>query len=215
MTLRRTFPNVLIVEGKDELRVLPELLELAGIPWPKGAEPVRIDEQSGIENILAPAFLEASLKASGVQAVGVVVDANGDPASRWEQVRNRVQASYPEFPAELSPAGAIHTMADKPRIGVWLMPDNVRTGMLETLLLALRTGDPVLHDHACDATHRARGLGAPFRDVHREKAELHAWLAWQDPPGRQLHDAVRARALPPAPPVTDRFVAWFRELFRV
>lgn len=42
MTLRRTYPRVLVVEGKDELRVLPELLELAGLPWPKGDEPVRI-----------------------------------------------------------------------------------------------------------------------------------------------------------------------------
>jgi hypothetical protein len=77
----------------------------------------------------------------------------------------------------------------------------------------LRVGDPMLHDHARDATSYARRLGAPFRDSHREKAELHAWLAWQDPPGRQLHEAVRARALPPAPPVTNAFVAWFRHLF--
>ena len=95
------------------------------------------------------------------------------------------------------------------------MPDNVRTGMLETLLLALRVGDQALHDHARDATGHARTLGAPFRDSHREKAELHAWLAWQDPPGRQLHDAVRARHLLPAPPVTDPFVGWFRQLFEL
>jgi hypothetical protein len=215
MTLRRTYPRVLVVEGKDELRVLPELLELAGIPWPRGAEPVRIEEQDGVDNILAPGFIETTLKASGVTAVGIVVDANGDPTSRWEQVRDRLAASYPGFPVELPAIGVIHEEADKPRIGAWLMPDNVRTGMLETLLLALRGGDLVLHDHARDATSQARVLGAPFRDTHREKAELHAWLAWQDPPGRQLHDAVRARKLPPAPPVTDAFVAWFRRLFEV
>lgn len=95
------------------------------------------------------------------------------------------------------------------------MPDNIRTGMLETFVLALRVGDPVLHDHARDATSQARVLGAPFRDTHREKAELHTWLAWQDPPGRQLHDAVRARKLPPAPPVTGPFVAWFRQIFEI
>lgn len=215
MTPRRTFPRVLVVEGKDELRVLPELLELAGIPWPRGAEPVRIEEQDGIANILAPAFIETALKASGVKVVGIVVDANGDPESRWEQLRIRLAAIFPGLPAALTPTGVIHEVADKPRIGVWLMPDNVRAGMLETLLLTLRAGDRVLHDHARDATTQARVLGAPFRDTHREKAELHAWLAWQDPPGRQLHDAVRARALPPAPPVTDAFVGWFRRLFEV
>lgn len=215
MTLRRTYPRVLVVEGKDELRVLPELLELAGIPWPRGAEPVRIEEQEGIGKILEFGFIETTLKASGVTAVGIVVDANDDPTARWEKVRSRLAAIYPEFPLDLPATGAIHRVTDKPRIGVWVMPDNVRAGMLETLLLALRVGDSVLHDHARDATHQARILGAPFRDVHREKAQLHAWLAWQDPPGRQLHDAVRARILPPAPPVTDAFVSWFRRLFEV
>jgi hypothetical protein len=215
MTLRRVYPRVLLVEGKDELRVLPELLELAGIPWPKGAEPIRIEEQDGIQNILAPGFIEATLKASGVIAVGILIDANGDPTARWAQLRARVAASYPAFPVELPATGVVHDVGDKPRIGVWVMPDNVRAGMLESLLLALRVGGEALHDHARDATDQARTLGAPFRDSHREKAELHAWLAWQDPPGRQLHDAVRARIMPPAPPVTDGFVAWFRRLFEI
>jgi hypothetical protein len=215
MKSRRIRPRVLVVEGQDEKRVFPQLLELAGIFWPKGDEPVDIEEKDGIDNILAPGFIETTLKASGIKMVGVIVDANGDPASRWEQLRLRLAAIFPGFPVELPAAGVIHEVADKPRVGVWVMPDNVRVGMLETLLLALRGGDPVLHDHARDATHQARVLGAPFRDTHREKAELHAWLAWQDPPGRQLHDAVRARKLPPAPPVTDAFVAWFRRLFEV
>jgi hypothetical protein len=215
MTLRRVRPRILIVEGQDEKRVFPQLLELAGILWPKGNEPVDIEEKDGIDNILEAGFIETTLKASGVTAVGIIVDANGDPLFRWRQLRARIAASYPEFPAELPVAGAIHAVAGKPRIGVWVMPDNVRAGMLETLLLALRIGDQVLHDHAKDATSQAKILGAPFRDSHREKAELHAWLAWQDPPGRQLHDAVRARKLPPAPQVTDPFVGWFRQLFEL
>lgn len=153
MTLRRTYPRVLIVEGKDELRVLPELLELAGIPWPKGNEPVRIEEQDGIGNILEPGFIETTLKASGVTAVGIVVDANGDPASRWEKLRSRLAVSYPEFPLELPATGVIHQVTDKPRVGVWVMPDNVRAGMLETLLLALRVGDQALHDLMRETRH--------------------------------------------------------------
>lgn len=215
MTMRRIYPRVLVVEGKDELRVLPQLLELAGIDWPKRNEPVQIEEQDGIGKILAPGFIETTLKASGVTAVGIVVDADNDPGSRWQRLRARLVAIYPDFPTELPAAGAVHVAADKPRIGVWIMPDNVRTGMLETLLLALRTGDVALHDHARDATSRARTLGAPFRDTHREKAELHTWLAWQDPPGRQLHEAVRSHRLPPAPHVTDPFVGWFRQLFEI
>jgi hypothetical protein len=215
MTLRRTHPRILVVEGKAERWVFPQLLELAGIAWPKGNEPVWIEEQDGIGNILAPGFIETTLKASGVTAVGIVVDANGDPGSRWEKLRARLAGSYPDFPVALPATGAVHAIADKPHIGVWVMPDNVRTGMLETLLLALRVGDPALHDHARDATSQAKTLGAPFRDNHREKAELHSWLAWQDPPGRQLHEAVRDRRLLPDPQITDPFVGWFRQLFEI
>jgi hypothetical protein len=95
------------------------------------------------------------------------------------------------------------------------MPDNVHAGMLETLLLTVRAGDPEIHAHARAATSQARTLGAPFRDSHRDKAELYTWLAWQDPPGRQAHLAVHRHAPPPAPPATAPFVAWFRRLFRV
>src|ERR1041384_7076312 len=102
MTLRRIRPRILIVEGEDELRTLRERLELAGIPWPKGNEPVDIEEKDGISNIVERGFIETTLKASGVNAVGIIVDANGDPTSRWKQVRDRVAESYPGFPAELA-----------------------------------------------------------------------------------------------------------------
>lgn len=101
------------------------------------------------------------------------------------------------------------------KVGVWLMPDNVRAGMLESLLLGLRAGNSALHDHARAVVARARELGAPFLETHREKAELHTWLAWEDPPGRQLHEAVRSKSLAPMPATSGPFVAWFRARFDV
>lgn len=86
MKLSRKHPRILVVEGKAERWVFPQLLELAGVDWPKGNEPVWIEEQDGIGNILAPDFIETTLKASGVTAVGIVVDADADPASRWKQL---------------------------------------------------------------------------------------------------------------------------------
>ncbi|MCK6576290.1 hypothetical protein L6V77_35015 [Myxococcota bacterium] len=74
---------MLLVEGNDELRALPELLERAGIPWPRGSEPVHIKELNGVENILATGLIEAEAKASGLVSLGVLVDADGDLANRW------------------------------------------------------------------------------------------------------------------------------------
>ena len=68
-------------------------------------------------------------------------------------------------------------------VGVWLMPDNRRRGAIEEFLLDLiRPNDPLL-EHAARATERASALGAAFPETARRKAELRAWLAWQESPG--------------------------------
>lgn len=61
----------------------------------------------------------------------------------------------------------------------------------------------------------AGGKGAPFRDAHERKAEIFTWLAWGDPPGLRLHEAVKHRVLDPKRPESRPFVNWFRRLFRV
>lgn len=94
------------------------------------------------------------------------------------------------------------------------MPDNRSRGMLETFL-ALLVPTSTLLDHARAAHGEAIRLGAPCRPPHADKALVHTWLAWQDPPGRQLHEAVRDRVLDTASPHADAFVAWFRDVFEV
>jgi hypothetical protein len=212
MTIR---PRVLLVEGKDELRVLPELLERCGVAWPRGREPVFIQDLDGVDEILAPGSIEAQLKASGLAALGIIVDADDNPAARWGALCSRLRAVVPGFPQAIGPAGVVHRPAVGPAVGVWIMPDNAAEGMLETMLAGLRTGEHPMKDHAQASTARARELGAPFREAHAGKAELHAWLAWQDPPGQQLHIAVKAGALSPEASTTSPFVVWFRDLFQV
>jgi hypothetical protein len=215
MNRPRLAPRVLLVEGKDEQRVLPELLELCGIPWPQKEPPVWIEDANGIETILGTPLIETEVKVSGLRVLGILVDANGDLAARWRSVRGRLADVVPDLPVAPHLEGWIHQRVDRIRIGVWVMPDNLERGMLETLLLRLRTGESALHDHARDAVAIARTKGAPFLPAHLDKAELHTWLAWQNPPGQQLHAAVRAKALDPMTPPAAPFVAWFRRLFEV
>ncbi len=72
-----------------------------------------------------------------------------------------------------------------------------------------------LYEIAGTCVAEAKRNGAPFKDVHRTKAEIHTWLAWQDEPGKQLHQAVHHRVLDPAKPESRSFVNWFRQLFDV
>lgn len=100
------------------------------------------------------------------------------------------------------------------RLGVWMMPDNHSSGMMETFTRSL-IAEVELHHLAERSCDEATRLGAPFKPTHRDKAIVHTWLAWQDPPGRQLHDAIKQRSLDPSLPLGRAFIAWFRELFRV
>lgn len=61
----------------------------------------------------------------------------------------------------------------------------------------------------------ASSRGAPFKKRHADKARLHTWLAFQDPPGRQMHNAVLEHIMQPDNQYVRPFVAWFRDLFEL
>lgn len=207
--------NLLIVEGKDDLRVVPELVEHAGVSWgPRGDEIVRIHEIDGYANLAAQ--LRAQLKNAGMVRVGIIVDANSDPAARWQSL-SATLAPECALPAAAPPTGFIAPQtSSKKRLGVWMMPDNAARGMMETFLLALRpAANAPLLAHVEGAADTARLHGAPFSAAHRDKALIHTWLAWQEPPGRQLHDAVKQAMLDASLPYAGPFVAWFKQLYEL
>ena len=208
----------LLVEGDDDKRVIPELIEANGVPWvdSRGDWIVSIEPMNGFEPILAAEEIETQLKASGLKALGIIVDANDDAAKRWSSVRERCVAQFPDLPESLPTKGVIATNPDGLKLGVWIMPDNESCGMMETFLkfLVPDPDDPIL-SFATKARDEAKTLGAPFKDAHADKAVIHTWLAWQDPPGRQLHDAIVQKILDPKSPHAAPFVRWFRSLYAV
>ncbi|MFN7568160.1 MAG: DUF3226 domain-containing protein, partial [Microcystis sp.] len=46
-------------------------------------------------------------------------------------------------------------------------------------------------------------------------ANIHTYLAWQDPPGKQLHDAVKQRILNRSHPQSANFLRWLQELYEI
>ena len=205
------------MEGGTDKRVVPYLMEANGVAWERDGRPVvHIDDIGGVDELLKPGFLEAELRASGLEALGVIVDANGDAAARWNQVGARCASEFPQLPDEIPQGGLSAVHGDGQRFGVWIMPDNRFSGMLEDFLVRLIPEDSEpLHRLAKESVAKAAAFDAPFKRTHRTKAEIHTWLAWQDEPGRQLHQAVDHRVLDPRRPESRPFVAWFRNLFEV
>lgn len=198
----------LLVEGDDDKRVIPQLIEANGVPWGESREEwiVSIQSMGGSEAIVAAGEIETQLKASGLEALGIIVDANDDAAKRWSSVRERCVAHFPDLPESLPTKGVIASDPNGLKLGVWIMPDNRSHGMMETFLTFLvpNSDDPIL-SFATEARDEAKSLGAPFNDAHADKALIHTWLAWQDPPGRQLHNAIIEAILDPESPHAQPF----------
>lgn len=209
--------KVLLVEGADDLRVVPWLVELAGISWGTKKQPiVAISQCEGVDNLLAEGEIETRLKASGLTALGVIVDADESASSRWQTIRSRIISQFPLAPSVLPPEGLVLHHSHGPSFGAWIMPDNVSRGMMETFLLFLRPAEnTALHELAATAVTQARTVGAPFLDPHRDKALIHTWLAWQNPPGRQMHQAIMERMLTAPNPTLTAFISWFSDLYSV
>lgn len=76
------------------------------------------------------------------------------------------------------------------------------------------TQQPLL-SHARLVVEDARVRGAPVKEAHLDKAQVHTWLAWQDPPGLQMHQALIANVLQTTNPAARTFTEWFIKLFQL
>lgn len=215
------YPKVLLVEGDQDKRVIPELIETNRIPWVIEGQPiVQIRAAGGYEALRDPDTIAAELTASGLEALGIIVDADEAPQQRWQSVRDALEQGIPDLieplPMELPETGLIHRTKLGIRFGVWMMPDNRREGMLETFLANLLPDDSTnLWEFAQTAARSAQtNHQAPYTAVQTDKAQIYTWLAWQNPPDCQLHQALnKQRIFQPSHPHAQRFVQWFKDLY--
>ena len=205
----------LLVEGAEELRVIPQLMEANGVTWNRGEEPLNIINCDGVENLLKPKYISAQLKTpNGLTHLGIVIDADEEPDNRWKSLYNACLPNIPNLPQNLPAAGLIITLESGIKFGVWMMPDNQSRGMLETFLAYL-VPDNNLWQYTQNKVIEAKQQGATYRDYHLDKANIHTYLAWQDPPGKQLHDAVKQKILNQSHPQSAIFLRWLRELYEI
>ena len=184
----------LLVEGRDDQEVVYHLCNYYDVP--KGEVQVQIFDSGGIEALLSelPTFLKAP-----PPRLGVMVDANGSPSGRWQAIRDMLNAEhYLVVPTDLSGKGVVVSNGES-RVGVWIMPDNFRSGMLENFLQDIKnTGDTLWIDavravNALPRTRRPFCRTCPRQSDEqcnscnaRQKACMHTWLAWQEEPGTPL-----------------------------
>jgi hypothetical protein len=101
-------PKHLCVEDHDHLGAITNLMKQY-VEWPNDPSrwPVYVEVMGGVSNILKRSSLSASLKTPGLQAFGIVVDANDSFKSRWESIRDFSKLHFGKVPARLPSKGLI------------------------------------------------------------------------------------------------------------
>jgi hypothetical protein len=209
------------VEGTDDQHTLVHLLRRNGIAYDPDkfenspAELPRFIKLESVEKLIDG--IETSVKTSTNRIVGFLLDADEPLLSRWESVSQRLsKAGVDNLPKTPLATGFIgESSLYKARVGVWLMPDNVHDGKLEDFLRMLIDQNDALIGHAESSTDLAKGKGAEFTDRDKIKAIIHAWLAWQEEPGKPYGLAMRAKYFRHDSPTAAVFVAWFKSLYRL
>jgi hypothetical protein len=184
-------PKLLLGEGIDEVYFFNALLDHLGIT------DVQVDQYDGKTRIAAglKAIKDRSGFINQVVSLGVTRDADyaDDPADDAAAAQRAFQSvsgalAYATLPVPLAP---MVKAAGRPEISVFILPDNQKPGMLEDLCIA-STNAPDIYciteyfDCVELETHRVQ--------VRRNvaKSRVHAWLATQSEPDKQLGQAALA-----------------------
>lgn len=196
-------PRVLLVEGPDDKHVVKHLCRGTDLE-----NRFNIDDKGGKDPLLAA--IRNEVRVSGREALGILLDADNDVQSRWNAVIHALSRVDVTGPGAPDPSGTI--IDDRPRIGIWLMPNNVSSGELEEFVAGMiPTNDPVwprseAYIDGIPAADRMFATGKTLR------AKVHSWLATRAEP-RMMGAAIGARDLNAGAPAAAQLVDWLHRLF--
>ena len=103
-----TSDRVLLVEGPDDKHVIAHLCDRSGL-----IRDFSIVQKGGFSDLSRSIPVELAVPARS--ALGVVVDANDNPAARWQAVRDRCERRGIALPSEPDPGGVV--VEGRPRAG--------------------------------------------------------------------------------------------------
>ena len=137
-----------------------------------------------------------------------MVDADTSLESRWQSITGWLsKAGYDGLPTAPQPSGTLVHGEGLPTVGIWIMPNNRASGMLEDFIALLVPPDDALWEHAKECLAKI-SVRIPSKSL------IHTWLAWQDEPGKPLWQAITKRYLDPEAGHSASLVSWLTSLLR-
>lgn len=200
--------QVLLVEGDNDCHVVMALCAAHNVPETFGIY------QCGSDTGVLKRLNALIVRPNPPQTIGIMLDAdNPSLTGRWESIKGKLRHYTYAFPATPNADGTVvEGVADEPKLGFWLMPNNQDSGMLEDFCAEL--AEPASLAFAQECVEQAHGRNVTtFKEVHRSKAVIHTYLAWHDEPGYPLGKAITSQALRPHTDVAVKFTNWLIRLF--
>ena len=201
----------LLVEGEDDKQFVWHIDNQLNLNLPISNE--FIFDSGGFPQILN--VLSVQIKVSGRKAVGIIVDANADLASRWKSLKEKLKNEGIDCPSSPTIGGTIiePPSNQKPRTGIWIMPDNNSNGELEDFVIQMIPKNDYVWPLA-ESYINGIPLGSrKFKNSKIQRAKLYAWLSTREMPSR-MGLAVTNGDLDLRGKLTKQFADWLTNMFK-
>ncbi len=169
-----------------------------------------IQDRGGVEPLLDA--IGAELNAPGRRVLGILADADDNLNGRWASIVNRLAEEGIRIPNRPDADGVIIDTEEKPRVGIWLMPDNSMDGELENFVADMIPDDDPVWPMSQQYINEIPPEQRKFASGKTLRAQVHAWLATLSDP-RLMGQAIGARDLTVNNPLSQSFLRWLSRLF--
>ena len=215
--------SVLLVEAASDVDFFRALLPSLELGMVKISPPR--DYGLGNTVTVVPGLIPALIKqldTNMISRLAIVVDADHDSGggfeTRWKQLTAVLREHgyrCPEHPPTEPNRGSIFLHDDGlPDIGLWLLPDHQRNGMLEDLVLSSATRSAEQRSLLEHARSAVRGLPHTLFSSHQHsKAVTYSWLSYQARPAIGLSAPIRAGLVDRAQEPLRGLCEWLVHIF--
>lgn len=198
----------LLVEGKDDEHVIYALCEKFEVP-----ETFQVIDSKGIENLFSQ--IPVRLK-SEINSLGIIIDADSDIKSRYIRLKQIFEPIGFNLPEDMPKNGLIISNQEEIKIGIWIMPNNQISGMLEDFISFLVSDDDKLMPIVDETLNKIENDTLnKYKQIHKSKARINTWLAWQEDPGTPMGLSITKKYLTTEKETCMILINWLNNLFNI
>lgn len=208
--------RMLYTEGVNDKFVTISLLEQFG-----HTDEVYLEHLNNDEKALK-AFALKITNPNETQCVGLIIDADDDIDNRIDKIMLELKNTCGvELTSKQikNPQGCIFNVEGL-KAGIWIMPNNTTNGRIEDFLFEkIDSSDALFNQvepHLIDLEKLPEASNRfnkkMYKSVHRDKAKLHTYMAWSNPPDLSMGMAVKKGFFPLISRTETLFMIWIEKL---